>query len=160
LREITPFALPGAAGQVAAAPGAALAAELAARRAATGQSASGAGPSIAPATRKPPPIPPGASRNPPPMPAPAQRPAARTPDAEPAHAGGGALSDAQIQNIYQRYVDARRQNSERTDNVRIETVAKTVRDMLPKLAQKHAGKQIDFEVVVKDGRVALKPVAR
>ena len=32
--------------------------------------------------------------------------------------------------------------------------------MLPKLAQKHAGKQIDFEVVVKDGRVALKPKAK
>jgi hypothetical protein len=35
-----------------------------------------------------------------------------------------------------------------------------VRDMMPKLAQKHAGKRIDFEVVVKDGKVALKPVAR
>jgi hypothetical protein len=32
--------------------------------------------------------------------------------------------------------------------------------MMPKLSQKHAGKQIDFEVVVKDGRVALKPVAK
>lgn len=75
-------------------------------------------------------------------------------------ANGGGLSDAQIQSIYQRYVDARRQNKERTDNVKIETVAKTVRQMLPKLTQKHAGKQIDFEVVVKDGRVALKPVAK
>lgn len=70
------------------------------------------------------------------------------------------MSEDQIQRIYQRYVEARRQNSERTDNVRIETVAKTVRDMLPKLAQKHAGKHIDFEVVLKDGRVALKPVAK
>jgi hypothetical protein len=32
--------------------------------------------------------------------------------------------------------------------------------MMPKLEQKHAGKKIDFEVVVKDGRVALKPVAK
>jgi hypothetical protein len=62
--------------------------------------------------------------------------------------------------LYQRYVSARRDNKERTDNVRIETVAKTVRDMMPKLKEKHAGKQIDFEVVVKDGRVALKPVPK
>jgi len=73
---------------------------------------------------------------------------------------GNGMSEDQIQRIYQRYVEARRQNSERTDNVRIETVAKTVRDMLPKLAEKHAGKSIDFEVVLKDGRVALKPVAK
>ena len=78
-----------------------------------------------------------------------------------AHAGGGnGMSEDQIQRIYQRYVEARRQNSERTDNVRLETVAKTVRDQLPKLAEKHAGKSIDFEVVLKDGRVALKPVAK
>jgi hypothetical protein len=77
-----------------------------------------------------------------------------------AHGGGNGMSEDQIQRIYQRYVEARRQNSERTDNVRLETVAKTVRDQLPKLAEKHAGKSIDFEVVLKDGRVALKPVAK
>jgi hypothetical protein len=31
--------------------------------------------------------------------------------------------------------------------------------MLPELQKKHHGKQIDFEVVVKDGRVGLKPKA-
>lgn len=41
-----------------------------------------------------------------------------------------------------------------------ETIEKTIRGMLPGLEQKHAGKKIDFEVVVKDGRVALKPIAK
>ena len=106
-------------------------------------------------SRKPPPVPPGASRS-------RRRPASAGRRAEPragASSGSGALSDDQIQGIYARYVEARKQNKERVDNVKIETVAKTVRDMLPKLEQKHAGKKIDFEVVVKDGRVALKPVA-
>ncbi len=62
--------------------------------------------------------------------------------------------------IYESYVDARRANNERTDNVKFETVAASLQKMLPELEQKHKGKKIDFEVVVKDGRVGLKPVAK
>jgi hypothetical protein len=98
----------------------------------------------------PPPVPPNVSRRPP---ASSLKPAVPP-------AGGNGMSDEQLLNLYQRYVSARRDNKERTDNVRIETVAKTVRDMMPKLKEKHAGKQIDFEIVVKDGRVALKPVPK
>lgn len=64
-----------------------------------------------------------------------------------------------MRKIYERYVEARRQNQEGT-NVKFESVATSVRGMMPKLMQKHAGKNIDFEIVVKDGKVALKPVAR
>lgn len=70
------------------------------------------------------------------------------------------MSDQEIRAIYDRYIAARKRNSERTDNVRIETVAKSVRGMMPKLTQKHAGKQIDFEIVVRGGKVALKPVPK
>jgi hypothetical protein len=75
-------------------------------------------------------------------------------------AGGGAMSDQQMRGIYDKYIAARQQNSERTDNVKFESVVQSVQNMLPKLTQKHAGKKIDFEVVVKDGKVALKPVAK
>jgi hypothetical protein len=97
--------------------------------------------------RRPPPVPPSIMRVAPPPPAGAV-------------ASGNGLSTNQIERLYSRYVEARRNNAERTDNVKLETIAKTVRDMMPKLQQKHVGKQIDFEVVVKDGRVALKPVAK
>lgn len=73
---------------------------------------------------------------------------------------GSSVSDQEIRAIYDRYVAARKRNAERTDNVRVETIAKTVRGMMPKLAEKHGGKKIDFEVVVRDGKVALKPVAK
>ncbi|MFI5308089.1 MAG: MXAN_5187 C-terminal domain-containing protein [Polyangiales bacterium] len=101
------------------------------------------------------------SGKPPPVPLPKAPPPAGlgAPRSAPSAKQKG-VSDEQIQGIYQRYLDARRQNQERTDNVKLESVAKTVRDMLPKLEQKHGGKQIDFEVVVRDGRVALKPVAK
>ena len=78
--------------------------------------------------------------------------------ASPRAAGG--VSDKAIQKLYERFIEAKRRNSERTDNVKIETVARSVRDMMPKLRKKHAGKRIGFEVVVKNGKVALKPVAK
>ena len=58
--------------------------------------------------------------------------------------------------IYSRYVDARRQNNERTD-VRYEVLAESVKKMMPKLREKHAGKAIDFEIVLQNGKVGLKP---
>lgn len=73
---------------------------------------------------------------------------------------GGDISDAAIQQVYQRYVAARAKNAERTDNVKVETIAKTLRKMMPKLRAKHGDRRIDFDVVVKDGRVALRPKAR
>lgn len=90
------------------------------------------------------------------------KPAAPAPvAAKPAAAvGGGPLSSDDVQRIYTQYVAARKQNAERTDNVKLDTIERTLRGMLPQLEKKHAGKKIDFEVVVKDGRVALKPVAK
>jgi hypothetical protein len=186
LREITPFALPSAehAAAVATAPpssgasleppGAASAPAAPARlpSGALGPSRPLSGPLVSRAPSgplivtpslpagpqaslrpkgAPPPVPAHVSRKPPPAPPRASLPAAPA---------GNGISDEQILSLYQRYVSARRDNRERTDNVRIETVAKTVREMIPKLREKHAGRQIDFEVVVKDGRVALKPVPK
>jgi hypothetical protein len=98
----------------------------------------------------------------PPVPPP---PAASAPRAVNAHAPTPAvpaqrLADSDLRRVYERYIDARRRNNERTDNVPFETVALNIRKMLPHLEQKHAGKRIDFEVVVKDGKVGLKPVPR
>lgn len=65
-----------------------------------------------------------------------------------------------IDRVYSQYIEARRRNNERTDNVRYETIEKSISQMLPKLREKHRGKEIDFEVVVKDGKVGIKPVAK
>ncbi|MFW6197994.1 MAG: MXAN_5187 C-terminal domain-containing protein, partial [Myxococcota bacterium] len=65
-----------------------------------------------------------------------------------------------LRDIYQQYVAARKRNNERTDNVRYETLEKNIRAMVPKLQQKHEGKAIDFEIVVQNGRVGLKPVPK
>lgn len=113
-----------------------------------------ASPSPGPETPRPrrpdaPPAPPAAARKgPPPPPSPR------------ASGLASSLGEDRIRTIYEQYVDARKRNNERTDNVRYETMAKNIRDMVPKLQQKHRGKDIDFEVVVRNGRVGLKPVPK
>jgi hypothetical protein len=86
----------------------------------------------------------------------APKPAALTAAAS----GSAAFSNDDVQRIYTQYVSARKQNAERVDNIKLDSIEKTLRGMLPQLEKKHIGKKIDFEVVVKDGKVALKPVAR
>jgi hypothetical protein len=68
--------------------------------------------------------------------------------------------DARMRQIYDSYVDAKRKNNERTDKIDYETVAKSLKKMVPKLDRKHKGKRIDFTVVVKDGKVGIKPVVK
>ena len=65
-----------------------------------------------------------------------------------------------MRQIYESYVDAKRHNNERTDKIDYETVAKSLKKMVPKLDRKHKGKRIDFKVVVKDGKVGIKPVVK
>ncbi len=65
-----------------------------------------------------------------------------------------------VRKLYDRYVEARKQNNERVDNVKFESVAASIEKMIPELQKKHQGKQIEFEVVLKDGRVGFKPVPK
>jgi hypothetical protein len=66
------------------------------------------------------------------------------------------VDDVKLRRIYESFVEARRRNNERTD-VKFETLAQSVRQMLPKLREKHGDRPIDFEVVVHNGKVGLKP---
>ena len=62
-----------------------------------------------------------------------------------------------MERLYEDYLAARRRNNEPVDNVQKEKLAESVAKMRSKLSSKHAGKTIDFEVVVLNGRVGLKP---
>lgn len=96
----------------------------------------------------PPPRPLGAPGATPARPAPAPAPAARP---------AATSDDPAIQSLYQRYLDARRQTGESTE-VRYESVARQVRESLPKLAAQYQGADVKFDVSIKDGRAVLRPV--
>ncbi len=90
------------------------------------------------------PEPPGAS--PPPAAAPPRPPAPRP----------GAREDDGLRRLYDSYVDARRRNNEAGD-VAYDKLATSVRQMTSKLREKHGDRKIDFEIVVQNGKVGLKP---
>jgi len=141
---------PGSAPAAAATASADAAPSAAAARPAAGAQAAAARPGGTPAAR---PAPAVSTRS-------AAQPRAAAAANRPANTNGPGSSAFDMERIYSQYVAAREQNRERTDNVKRDTLEKTIRNMLPQLEKKHAGKKIDFEVVVKDGKVALKPVAK
>ena len=94
--------------------------------------------------------------------APAQERRRRRPPPVPADARGrpaGPLDELRMRKIYDAYVAARRRNNESVDNLRFETMERRLKKMVPKLQQKHGKAHIDFKIVLKNGKVGLKPVA-
>lgn len=71
-----------------------------------------------------------------------------------------AATGPDLKALYDRYVDARRRNNERVDNVKFEVLQQSVEKMMPKLREKHGNKAIEFDVVLTDGKVGLKPKVR
>lgn len=71
-----------------------------------------------------------------------------------------ANADVDMRKVYDRYVAARRKNNERVDNVRYDSLEKNINKMMPKLKKKYGNQKIEFKVVVRNGRVGLKPVPK
>ena len=114
-------------------------------------------PPAVPPARPAPPSPPSPSR---PEKSPPGTAAPRPPPPPAAARRSDGLGDSDVKKIFDRFVEARRSAGQRPDGVSYEKLASQIRRMEPELRRKHAGKRIDFEVVVKDGRVGLKPVAK
>ncbi len=104
-----------------------------------------------PVTAPPPPARPPVTAPPPPARPPVTAP---PPPARPPAASG---DDAAMRNLFDRYVAARRQTGE-AGELRYETVAKQVRDTLPRLAEKYQGADVRLDVTIKDGKAILRPV--
>lgn len=65
-----------------------------------------------------------------------------------------------MRQLYSQYVDTKRKQNESTAAITYDNLAKTLRESSAKLKEKHAGKSVDFEVTIKDGKTILKPVVR
>ncbi len=98
--------------------------------------------------------PPGASV-PSPAASPARPPTASVPS--PARASAPPSEDVAMRHLYDRYVAARKETGE-AGEVRYETVAKQVRETLPRLAEKYQGADVRLDVTIKDGKAILRPV--
>jgi hypothetical protein len=83
----------------------------------------------------------------------AARPAAAAPR------GDAGLSDDRVKALHAELVAARR-NLNQGDAVSVDSLAKSLRDAEKKLRAQHQGKNVDFQVVVKDGKPIVKPIVR
>ena len=87
-------------------------------------------------------------------PAPAPKPAPKAP------VDPSSLSDERVRQLYSKYVETRRSLKESTAAITMDSMAKSLRDSSEKLRQKHGGRNVDFEVQVKDGKTVLKPIVK
>lgn len=86
-------------------------------------------------------------------------PRVQTEPARPVVAATAAhLDDDRIQKLHREYLDARAKTN--ATPVSYEKLAQNIRDTERKLREQHGGKNVDFEVVIKDGKAILKPKLR
>ncbi|HLV65689.1 MAG TPA: MXAN_5187 C-terminal domain-containing protein [Polyangiaceae bacterium] len=120
-------------------------------------------PSVAaasPGAAPPPPPAPGKGEGLPrrPPPPPKRRPAGPQPNPAAASAPSGPIEAKGVRELHARLVAASR--AANRPAVSLETVEKTVKATEAALRAKHANRRIFFDVVVKDGKPALKPIVR
>jgi hypothetical protein len=78
-----------------------------------------------------------------------QRPAASQ------SSGGG--QDDQVKRVYRNLVEAKRRCNESTNNLSYDSVARSMNQQRERLRKSHGARDVDFKVVIKDGRAFLKP---
>ena len=128
-------------------------------------------PPLPPGAGKPPPLPPGAGKSPArasgkPPPRPPRKPAARPPrpPLQPARPAGAknlppGMTEAKTRALYQRYLSARKRVGKSTD-IRYDDLVKTLNRQAPALLKQHKAKAVEFDVMVKGGKVILKAMPK
>lgn len=90
---------------------------------------------------------------PPPAPPPPPR---RAPAAAPAPATSGDRT----RQLYDEYMRARRAAGEAVDNLSYDTLRRSLQQQTERLRRKHGDRDVDYEVVTKDGRALIRPVVK
>ena len=92
--------------------------------------------------------------------APKAAPAIRPKPIEGPRAAQKPDADPHVRALYTEYVNQKRARNEATEHLSYDAVAKSLKESGDKLAQKHQGKRVDFEVALKDGVTVLRPVIK
>jgi hypothetical protein len=97
------------------------------------------------------------------MPAvPAARPAAAAAPAAPPATGGpaGRIGEAQMRELYDAYLSAKRRCNEDTSKLTFDAVAGSVSKQIPEIMKQHKARSVEFKVVIKDGKAKLTAVPK
>jgi hypothetical protein len=66
------------------------------------------------------------------------------------------MDEGQTQELYRRYVQAKKLLGENTDGIKYEHIVATISKQAPTIMQQHKAKGVEFSVVIKGDRVVLK----
>jgi hypothetical protein len=69
------------------------------------------------------------------------------------------LDRYRIEQLAEKLRDARKQTHEAAA-VSVDALAKKLHASAEELHKKHAGKRVDFDVVIKDGKAIIKPIVK
>ena len=69
------------------------------------------------------------------------------------------LADAQMRELYDAYVTAKRRCNEDTTNLTFDAVAKSVSKQIPEIMKQHNARSVEFKVVIKDGKAVTYDAA-
>ena len=83
-------------------------------------------------------------------------------------AGGGGnnelnsagLNETKLKGIYQSLVDAKKRCNEPTSKLSYDSVVRSIAKQTKAVQRKHKAKNVDFQVVIKNGKAFLKPVPK
>ena len=65
--------------------------------------------------------------------------------------------DEQVERVYRNLMEAKRRCNEPTSNLTYEAVARSMHEQRSRLQSGQGARDVDFKVVIKDGRAFLKP---
>jgi hypothetical protein len=76
-----------------------------------------------------------------------------------AKAAGGGLDDAKVKKIYDVYMQAKKRTGERS-TLTVDALKKQLSKQVPAIKKKHGCKDVEFKVVLKNGKAMLKAVPK
>ncbi|MBK9515826.1 MAG: hypothetical protein IPO09_00465 [Anaeromyxobacter sp.] len=87
---------------------------------------------------------------------PPARPAAQAPSP----AAAGRLGEAQLRELYDAYISAKKRCNEDTSRLTYDAVSRSVTKQIPEIMRQHDASAVEFKVVIKDGKAKLTAVPR
>jgi hypothetical protein len=74
-------------------------------------------------------------------------------------AGSGGLSEERVRELHARLVEMKRETKD-SGKVSVEGLAKSLKATEAKLREQHKNRNIDFDIVIRNGKAVVKPIVR
>jgi hypothetical protein len=91
---------------------------------------------------------------------PARMAPAPIPQGSVVRAAAAALAEPRLRAVYDAYVAAKKRCKEDVSRVTFESVADSLRKQVPELLERHGARDVEYKIVVKDGKAVLRAVPK